>query len=128
MDEAEYADRLAIIDHGQIVATGSPDELKRQLGADTVEIVTADNAAAAAHLEADGFLVGGGEERLVVFAEDGEALVPRLIETAGVRVRTVHVHRPTLDDVFLHYTGRQIRDEAAEHMRPAQARARMARR
>ena len=128
MDEAEYADRLAIIDHGLIVATGTPDELKRKVGADTVELVTADNPAAAARLEAAGFQVRGGEEQLVLFAEDGEALVPRLIETAGIRVSTVHVHRPTLDDVFLHYTGRQIRDENAERILPVRARARMARR
>jgi len=128
MDEAEYADRLAIIDHGLIVATGTPDELKRQVGADTVELVTADNPAAAARLKAAGFRVRRGEEHLVVFAEDGEAEVPRLIESAGVRVRSVHVHRPTLDDVFLHYTGRQIRDEHAERVLPARARARMARR
>jgi ABC-2 type transport system ATP-binding protein len=128
MDEAEYADRLAIIDHGQIVATGTPDELKRQVGADTVELVTADNLAAADRLEAAGFRVRRGEDRLVVFAEDGEALVPRLIEATQVRVRTVHVHRPTLDDVFLHYTGRQIRDENAERVLPARARARMTRR
>jgi ABC-2 type transport system ATP-binding protein len=128
MDEAEYADRVAIIDHGLIVATGTPDELKRQVGEDSIELVTADDQAAAAHLEAAGFRVRRGEEKLVVFAEDGEAEVPRLIETAGVRVRTVHVRRPTLDDVFLHFTGRQIRDEPAEHAIPARARARMARR
>ncbi len=128
MDEAEYADRVAIIDHGSIVATGTPDELKRQVGADTVELVTADDGAAAAHLEAAGFQVRRGEEQLVISAEDGEAAVPRLIEAAGVRVRTVDVHRPTLDDVFLHYTGRQIRDEHAERVLPAGARARMARR
>ena len=92
------------------------------------DLVTADDAAAAAHLEAAGFRVRRGEEQLVVFAEDGEALVPRLIEAAGVRVRTVHVHRPTLDDVFLHYTGRQIRDQSAEHVQSAMARARTARR
>ena len=128
MDEAEYADRLAIIAHGSIVATGTPDELKRPEGADTVELVTAGNAAAAARLEAAGFRVRRGEEQLTVFAEDGEAVVPRLIETAGVRVRSVHVHRPTLDDVFLHYTGRQIRDEHAERVLPARTRAHMARR
>jgi ABC-2 type transport system ATP-binding protein len=128
MDEAEYADRVAIIDHGLIVATGTPDELKRHVGADTVELVTADDLAAAERLAAAGFRIRRGEEQLVVFAEDGEAVVPRLIEAAGVRVRTVHVHRPTLDDVFLHYTGRQIRDEHAERALPPRARARMARR
>ena len=128
MDEAEYADRLAIIDHGQIVATGTPDELKREVGADTVELVTSDNDSAAAHLEAAGFQLRRGGEDLVVFAEDGEALVPTLIEAAGVRVRSVHVHRPTLDDVFLHYTGRQIRESHTEHALPMRARARMARR
>ncbi len=131
MDEAEYADRVAIIDHGLIVATGTPDELKRKVGEDTVELVTADDPAAAAHLETAGFRVRRGEEELLVFAgegEDAEAEVPRLIEAAGVRVRSVHVHRPTLDDVFLHYTGRQIRDENAGHMPPAGVRARTARR
>jgi ABC-2 type transport system ATP-binding protein len=128
MDEAEYADRVAIIDHGSIVATGTPDELKHQVGADTVELVTADDPAAFARLEAVGFRVRRGEDRLLVLAEDGEALVPRLIETAGVRVGTVHVHRPTLNDVFLHYTGRQIRDEHPERVLPTRARAQMARR
>ncbi len=128
MDEAEYADRLAIIDYGRIVATGTPDELKRQVGADTVELVTSDDAAAARRLAAAGFRVRSGEEHLVVFAEDGEGLVPGLIEAAGVRVRSVHVHRPTLDDVFLHYTGRQIRDEPAGRALPMMARARTARR
>jgi ABC-2 type transport system ATP-binding protein len=128
MDEAEYADRIAIIDHGSIVATGAPDELKRHVGADSIELVTADNAAAAKHVAAAGFRVRAGDGQVVVFAEDGEAQVPRLIEAAGVRVRSVHVHRPTLDDVFLHYTGRQIRDEHAEQMMPMRLRARVARR
>jgi ABC-2 type transport system ATP-binding protein len=128
MDEAEYADRVAIIDHGQIVATGTPDGLKRQVGADTIELVTADDQTAAARLEAAGFRVRRGEEELVISAEDGEAAVPRLIEAAGVRVRTVDVHHPTLDDVFLHYTGRQIRDGSAGRVLPARARARTARR
>jgi ABC-2 type transport system ATP-binding protein len=128
MDEAENADRIAIIDHGVIVATGTPEELKRQVGADTIELITADDAAAAAHVTAAGFRVRAGDGHIVVFAEDGEAQVPRLIEAAGVRVRSVHVHRPTLDDVFLHYTGRQIRDEHAEQAMPMQVRARVARR
>jgi ABC-2 type transport system ATP-binding protein len=128
MDEAEYANRIAIIDHGTIVAVGAPDELKHEVGADTVELVTADNAQAAERLNRAGFRVRPGGGDLVVFAEDGEAQVPRLIEAAGVRVRSVHVHRPTLDDVFLHYTGRQIREEHAERGVPMRVRARTARR
>ena len=110
MDEAEYADRIAIIDQGSIVALDTPDELKRLVGADTVELTTADDAVAATRLSEAGFRVSRGDEALVVFAEDGEAQVARLIEVAGVPVSNVHVHRPTLDDVFLHFTGRQIRE------------------
>ena len=128
MDEAEYANRIAIIDHGTIVAMGAPDELKREVGADTVELVTADNAHAAGRLDRAGFRVQQDSGHLVIFAEDGEAQVPGLIEAAGVRVRSVHVHRPTLDDVFLHYTGRQIRDEHADRGVPMRVRARTARR
>jgi ABC-2 type transport system ATP-binding protein len=128
MDEAEYADRIAIIDHGQIVATGAPDELKRAVGADTVELVTVDDSLAASRLVAAGFQVRPGEDRLVVFADDGESQVPGLIQAAGLPVHSVHVHRPTLDDVFLHYTGRQIREEHAGRVMPMRARARAARR
>jgi ABC-2 type transport system ATP-binding protein len=128
MDEAEYASRIAIIDHGGIVAVGSPDELKREVGADTVELVTADNRAAAQHLTRAGFRIQPGTDALIVFAEDGEALVPALIEQVGVRVRSVHVHRPTLDDVFLHYTGRQIRADHSQRALPMRVRARTARR
>ncbi len=127
MDEAEYADRIAIIDRGSIVALDTPDELKRLVGADTVELTTTDDATAAMHLSDAGFRVNQSEDALVVFVEDGEALVARLIEVVGVPVSNVHVHRPTLDDVFLHFTGRQIREGHAEHAMPLRMRA-MARR
>jgi ABC-2 type transport system ATP-binding protein len=68
-----------------------------------------------------------GEEAIVVFSDDGEAQVARIIEIAGVPVSNVHVHRPTLDDVFLHFTGRQIREDHAERAMPMRMRA-MARR
>jgi ABC-2 type transport system ATP-binding protein len=123
MDEAEYADRIAIIDQGSIVALDTPDELKRLVGADTVELTTSDDAVAAKRLSAAGFRVNEGEEALVVFAEDGEAQVARLIEIVGVPVSNVHVHRPTLDDVFLHFTGRQIREDHAERVMPMRMRA-----
>ena len=127
MDEAEYADRIAIIDQGSIVALDTPDELKRLVGADTVELTTTDDATAAARLTDAGFRVSQGKDALVVFVDDGEALVARLIAVVGVPVSNVHVHRPTLDDVFLHFTGRQIREDHAEHAMPMRMRA-MARR
>jgi len=114
MDEAEYAERIAIIDHGEIVAMGAPDELKGVVGADTVELQTADNAAALDALTEAGQAVRATLSGLIAFVEDGEAAVPGLIAAAGVPVRTVHVHRPTLDDVFMHFTGREIRDQAGE--------------
>ncbi len=124
MDEAEYADRIAIIDDGSIVALDTPEALKGQVAADTVELTTADAAAAAARLSAAGFRAEVGPEAVVVFTPNGEAQVARLIDTARVAVTNVHVHRPTLDDVFLHFTGRQIREGHAEHLPSMRMRAR----
>jgi ABC-2 type transport system ATP-binding protein len=128
MDEAEYADRIAIIDHGRIVALDSPDGLKRQVEADTVELVTTDGDLAEQRLAAAGYRVNRDHERLVVFTSDGEAQVAPIIEAAGVPVTNVHVHRPNLDDVFMHYTGRQIRESPADRSGAMPLRARMARR
>jgi ABC-2 type transport system ATP-binding protein len=123
MDEAEYADRIGIIDNGSIVALDTPDALKSQVGADTVELTTADNALASTRLSSAGFRTGTSEEAVIVFTQDGEAQVARLIDIAGVPVSNVHVHRPTLDDVFLHFTGRQIREGHAERTMPMRMRA-----
>jgi ABC-2 type transport system ATP-binding protein len=114
MDEAEYADRIAIIDHGRIVALDTPGNLKAAVGADTVTLETADNQAARAALAGAGFDVKPTAEGMVVMVDDGEAVVARLIAVAGVPVRHVRVHRPTLDDVFIHFTGREIREETVE--------------
>jgi ABC-2 type transport system ATP-binding protein len=112
MDEAEYADRIAIIDNGAIVALDTPAALKAAVGADTVHLRTADDATAAARLRAAGYEVGVSPESngLVVVVADGERAVGALVLTAGVTVERVRVHTPDLDDVFLHFTGRQIRE------------------
>lgn len=121
MEEAEYADRIAIIDHGRIVALDSPGALKAAIGADTVELATRDDAGALEQLRAAGQQVERDADGLRVFVADGEAAVAGLIDCVGVAtVRNVHVHRPTLDDVFLHFTGREIRDRPSEehHVSP----------
>ncbi len=116
MDEAEYADRIAIIDHGAVVALDSPAVLKAAVGADIVHLRTADDGTAAARLLAAGYEVirPPGEPGLTVAVPDGERAVGPLVQTAGVPVERVRVHTPDLDDVFLHFTGRQIREQSAE--------------
>src|SRR5207302_9777243 len=100
MDEAEYCDRIAIIDHGKIVALGTPEDLKAKVGKDRVQIRTADDAAARAALEAKLGITAGTHDGMITFAvEQGEQFVPRLFAELGVPIRQVHVARPTLDDV-----------------------------
>ncbi|MDQ1676972.1 MAG: type transport system ATP-binding protein [Actinomycetota bacterium] len=111
LDEAEQCDRIAIIDAGRIVAQGTPAELKSVLGADRIELSTGDDTAAAALLrERFGLDPTVGERGLCVQAEDGARLVPALCAGLDVPVYEVTVTRPTLDDVFLHHTGRGIRE------------------
>jgi ABC-2 type transport system ATP-binding protein len=127
MDEAEFAERIAIIDHGTIIALDSPDLLKASVGRDTVSIETTDDEAALASLQAAGYTVERSGTGLTAFVPDEEAAVGPIVAAAGVPVRTVRAHRPTLDDVFLHFTGREIREQHGETV-PMMARVRGARR
>ena len=111
MDEAEFCDRIAIMDRGEIVALDTPAALKAEVGADRVRIQTDDDEAAIAALAAQ-FEVEGrvAEGAVVFFVPSGEQFVPRLFAELGVPIRSVSVSRPTLDDVFMSYTGTTIRD------------------
>jgi ABC-2 type transport system ATP-binding protein len=124
MDEAEYCDRIAIMDQGQIVALDSPETLKASVGADRVRIETDDNEAALEALRERFGIEGRIAENAVMFAvQGGEEFVPRLFADLGMPIRAVSVARPSLDDVFMKYTGTTIRD--AEQS-TAQARNRVA--
>jgi ABC-2 type transport system ATP-binding protein len=114
MDEAEHCDRIAIIDHGKIVAIDTPEALKASVGKDRVQIHTADDPAAIAAL-ADTFgLEAAMHEGAVTFSvASGEQFVPRLFAEFSVPIRSVSVSRPSLDDVFMSYTGSTIRDAEA---------------
>jgi ABC-2 type transport system ATP-binding protein len=113
MDEAERCDRIAIINHGTIVALGTPAELKANVGDDRVRFVTADNDAAVLtlkkKLKIDAVPDG---DALLVTVPDGEGFVPKLFGI-GISVTSVSVSRPTLDDVFMAHAGRRIGDETA---------------
>jgi ABC-2 type transport system ATP-binding protein len=116
MDEAEWCDRIAIMDHGQIVALDPPETLKAGVGTDRVMIHTDDDEATIAALEERFGLEGRIVEDAVTFGVPaGEQFVPRLFAELGIPIRSVSVSRPTLDDVFMSYTGTSIRDAEEDH-------------
>jgi ABC-2 type transport system ATP-binding protein len=132
LEEADaLCDRLAIIDHGQIIASGPPAELKRQVGGDTILL---DLRKPADAINAQGLLDGRpgvhelavDEARLRLLVSDGGVVLPELLRTLdqdGIAPRAVSLSEPTLDDVFLRHTGRSLRDSdsTAQRTEPATA-------
>ena len=123
LEEADrLCDRLAIVDRGVIVVRGTPEELKAEVGADVVTVGLGESEAgpAAAVLAPLGRVrVAGGGRSIALELTDGAAAVAGIVELlrgAGIVPATITVARPTLDDVFLRYTGATIEehDEAAE--------------
>src|SRR4051794_6287766 len=106
MDEAEFCDRIAIMDRGEIVVLDTPETLKASVGADRVVLGTADNDAALAALnDRFGIEATVAEGAVTFHVENGEAFVPRLFAELDVAITSVAVSRPTLDDVFMRHTG-----------------------
>jgi ABC-2 type transport system ATP-binding protein len=117
MDEAENCDRIAIIDHGKIIVLDTPEALKASVGKDRVQIQTPDDDAAIAALAERFGIDAVLAEGAVTFAvSEGEHFVPRLFAELGQTISSVNVSRPSLDDVFMSYTGTTIRDaESSEN-------------
>ncbi len=114
MDEAENCDRIAIIDHGKIVAIDTPENLKASVGKDRVQITTADDPAAIQEIKDRFGLDAAMHEGMVTFnVESGEHFVPRLFAELTHQIKAVSISRPSLDDVFMSYTGKTIRDAEA---------------
>jgi ABC-2 type transport system ATP-binding protein len=129
MDEAEYCDRIAIIDGGAIVAQDTPARLKANVGKDRVSITTGDDVAAIGRLREVFAVEPALREGHITFAvENGEQFVPRLFAELGVPIRSVAVARPSLDDVFLAHTGTTIRDKEQQAEDPMARIKRAARR
>ncbi len=111
MDEAEYCDRIAIMDQGLIIVLDTPEALKASVGKDRIQIQTDDDEAAIAALrERFGIEAGIAEGAVIFGVPEGEHFVPRLFAELGVPIRAVSLSRPSLDDVFMSYTGTTIRD------------------
>jgi len=119
MEEADrLCDRVAIIDHGKIVALDQPSALKNGLGGDTIILGTKDGQALCDLLSrnamADKAEVHNGEVHARV--TNANILLPRIIETAagaGIHVEYIYLNHPDMNDVFIHYTGRELRHEHA---------------
>ena len=115
MDEAENCDRIAVIDHGKIVALDTPAALKQRVGKDLVTARSADPEALARLLsEKYGITSTPADDGLSFLVEEGDAFIVKLLTTDRPALGGISVRRPTLDDVFLSLTGRQIREEGAE--------------
>ena len=125
MDEADHlSDRISIIDHGRIVITGKPWELKNTLGRDLIYLDTNNNDTAVRILKdypgirdikvkSKGFVL--------MVNEDGSRVLPSIIEklrAAGMEIASINLKKPSMDDVFVFYTGRELRDESTAKTAP----------
>jgi ABC-2 type transport system ATP-binding protein len=121
LEEADaLADRVGIIDHGRIVAEGTPTQLKEEIGSPTVEVVPADASAGdtlAERLASFGNLARNGRGAVTVQLPGGEAQlaeIVRALDQAHLKVASLQLHQPSLDDVFLAKTGRKLEGAGEE--------------
>ncbi len=119
MEEADYlCDRIAIIDHGKIIALDTPEKMKNELGGDILKLETrdTDNLFKIMTFEwiKNKMLFDG---YLNVTVTDGGSAIPNILKVAsdaGIKIDSVQMIRPSLEDVFIHYTGRTIREQEAD--------------
>jgi ABC-2 type transport system ATP-binding protein len=127
LEEADaLCDRILVIDNGEIIATGAPEELKRRISGDVITLSVSDPAAAEALLTAEAGVresaVDGDSLRLTV--EHGEEALPgmlRTLDSRGIQLQSIRLARPSLDDVFLTLTGRSLREDTPEAVQPVAA-------
>jgi ABC-2 type transport system ATP-binding protein len=130
MEEADrLSHRVAIVDYGKVVALDTPSHLKKALQGDVITVKTKDAeklcSVLSEKLRLEKLRIVDG--RLELTVQDGETMLPKVVETAAenrMHVEAVVLHQPSLEDVFLHYTGRAIREEGSNELRGEAARRR----
>jgi ABC-2 type transport system ATP-binding protein len=117
LEEADaLCDRIAIMDYGQIVAEGTPAELKREVAGDVVTVGVNGVAPRAVQLlGGEGYVrkLESSDDGLRLYVDEGATAIPQILRTldgAGVKLGSIELHRPSLDDVFLTKTGRSLRE------------------
>ncbi len=112
MDEADKADRIAIIDHGKLVAMDTPERLKKMVSKDIISVKTDDNDRAAEEIKLRYRIEARHDgDGLTFEVASGEEFLPTFIKEFSTKIQSVSLRRPSLDDVFLKLTGREMREE-----------------
>ena len=112
MEEADRADRIAIIDHGKVVAIDTPKKLKRMVGKDIISVRTGNDDRAVEEIKSRYQIESRRDNDGLTFEVDnGEEFLPTFIKEFGTKILSVSLHRSSLNDVFLKLTGREIREE-----------------
>jgi len=128
MDEAENCDRIAIIDYGRIVALDTLEKLKDGVGGDVISVKTEDNEKAVRLLEGQYKFKPAIENGIISFTvSHGEEFLPGFVSGFPLRLISIGLRRPTLEDVFLKLTGRNIREQEVDSMQQMKNMARMRR-
>jgi len=114
MNEAEYCDRIAVIDYGKIVALDTPAKLKKKVGGDIIQLRSQERDKLKRELRTRYRLKVKEEgEILQIEVADGESFLPKLFNDLDTKIDSIELRKPTLEDVFLKLTGRKIREEEA---------------
>jgi len=112
MDEADKADRIAIIDHGKLVAMDTPERLKKLVGKDIISVKTGDDDRAVEEIRLRYQIEARCDSNGLTFeVASGEEFLPSFIKEFGTKILSVSLRHPSLDDVFIKLTGREIREE-----------------
>jgi ABC-2 type transport system ATP-binding protein len=121
MDEADYlCDRVGIIDHGKILIIDTIENLKNSIGKDVITLTCSNINNLKIRLEKEKWIhnIKKHDSKLTFGVEKGDEKIPFIIEISQseeIKIKSIIVRKPTLDDVFLHFTGRTMRDQKNKH-------------
>ncbi|HYE79469.1 MAG TPA: ATP-binding cassette domain-containing protein, partial [bacterium] len=113
MEEAEVCDRIAIMDEGRVIALDTPAVLKSRVGGHTIALTLSGNGEAGAPPVFPYPAESQGDGRWRIVVPSAEEALPELVAALGGRIRSLDIHRPSLDDVFIGLTGKALREEEA---------------